>query len=432
MLASRNLRLLLALVCTAILVPVARGHAFPLNGGLDRSYRGTPFGWEETGGWAPLPIGSHEGRAHFILREHFAEAGDELRSRSFRLISPGDPLTVRCAYQSSAEGASIGLVFCDDLGEPVGERWGCELPPADEWTEFETELQMDTRTVPDNAAGVKVSVLVETEDIEVQVDAIELEGPACAPMDPERSAPTPTSPWQPEDLLEPVSAEVAIEADLCEPGAEQPVSEMWLSSPLTVHGTYPHRALATVELAGDPGAEATLILRAVGDDAAEVLWQEATPIPSDGDEPISVGIPALYIASQYVDLQVGLAISSTGPASARVKDLELLAVPFSVELHGVQRKSSFESPDGAEVFVSAVNNVGAEVTTEAMLTVTDEDGNTVHREQRTIRIRGRSAASFSVKPRLSAPGDYVFDARFMLGAAEIDSEEFEFTVQGGA
>ena len=431
MLVAGHARHIIALICAAILVPAATSFAFPLNGSLERSYRGTPFGWEETGSWSFYPVQSYEGRGHFILRQRWAEPGAELLSRSFRLISPGDTLVLRCAYKSSAEGLSVGLVFVDALGRQVGDRWGCPLPAADEWTQFETELQMDPLAIPDGAVGAKVSVLVDAEDIQVEVDAVELQGPTTAPMDPSRSAPIPAHPWQPHDLLGPVSAELTIEPEMCEPNTEEPVRQMWLSSPLTVHGTYPHRAVADVELTGDPGAEATLILRAVGEDAADVLWQEIQPIPSECDGPVSVEIPAPYIESNYVDLQVGLALSATAPATASVVDCDLLAIPFSVDLHGVQRKSTFASPAEAQVFVSAVNNVGAELTTQALISVADEDGATVHREQRSIRIRGRSAASFPVKPKLRSAGDYTLHVSFMLGTDEIGAGDFEFTVEDG-
>lgn len=429
MLSNRSLIARVSLIVLAIAAS-ACVHAFPLNGNLERSYRGTPLGWQKTGGWSYYPIRSFEGRGHFMLSERYARPGAELLSRSFRLFSAGETLTLRCAYRSSAVGASVGLVFCDALGRPLGERWDVPLPPSDEWAEFETSFVMDALPRPEDAEAVRVSVLVDAEAVEVHVDAISLEDGVRRGLRSLPPVPPQAASWHTRDLLGPVDAEVSIEAARCVPDSDETLTDIWLSDPLAVVGTFPHRADATVEISGDVDARATVLLRARGASRSEVLWQEMQTVPIDGEGQVTVELPAPFIRPRLMKLQVGLALETEGPGTARLVDCQVYRVPLGVDVNGVRRKSVFENPGDAEVFVSAVNNVDAELTTEAVITVHDEAGNRIHGERRQIRIRGRSAASFSVKPRLRSAGDYVFRVRFMRGTTQIGSREFEFSVTG--
>ncbi|MBD3292957.1 MAG: hypothetical protein GF393_08545 [Armatimonadia bacterium] len=425
-----NRRIVFVYVVALIALATVAAQAFPLNGDFERSYRGTPFGWEETGAWSYYPIRSFEGRGHFMLNERFARPGAELLSRGFRLFSTGETLSLSCAYRSSGPGASIGLIFCDALGRPLGERWDVPLPPSEDWSEFETSFQMDALSRPEDAAAVRVCVLVDVEAIEVHVDAIRLEGGLGHPSGTLLPVPPQVPSWQTRDLLGPVDGEVEIEPIRCMPDSDETLTELWLSDPMTVVGTFPHRAVAGVEISSDSSARAAVLLRALGAARSEVLWQEMQAVPLDGEGLVTVELPAPFIRPRLMRLQVGLALEAESPAAARLVDCEVHRVPLSVDVNGVQRKTVFDAPEDVEVFVSAINNVGAELETEAVITVHDAAGNKMHGERRTIRIRGRSAASFSVKPGLRSAGDYTFLVRFFRQGLQIGAGEFDFVVEG--
>lgn len=399
--------------------------AFPLNGDFERSYRGAPFAWEADHGWMFLPLNSHEGKGHVILREQFARAGSELMSSSFRLVRDGDIVSLSLAYRSSAPGAAVALVFCDALGRPLGERWEVPLQPADEWTEFRTQYEMGSLPQPEATAAVRAALLVQCEGIEVHVDDLKLDLAAPATTLPHRYPAVAVSPWSGATVLRAASRKiVADDSTDIDPGVR--LLSLWLSNPVAVEATMPYQGRAEVGLEGDPGAEAFLLLRALGAAPSEVLWQTITPVAKDAHVAQPVTLAAPHITPSTMGLQAGLAVSADIPAAAVATDLYVAPVPLSLSLNGVQRKTEFETVEGAEVFVSAVNNTGDELATQALITVVDAAGATVHREQRAINVGPRSAASFSVKPKLPNPGSFVFRVSFQRNGVEVGTDEFHF------
>ncbi|GEM_PF-5512678 len=425
----------LALICSLIVLSTALLHAFPLNGDLERNYRGTPFGWQKTGAWAFVPLGSYEGNGHYVLKERFAKPGCELLSGSFLLASRDDTILTRLAYQASGEGMSLALVFCDALGRPLGDAWEAPLPATTGWCLYDSRYVMGSVPEPPGTASVRVAVRVGVEGIEAQVDAIslrKLEGGSAE----QPGAPISFDPWSGRSITGPLSAQIAYdcptEDDAEEPTAASsaaPASTLWLSEPAEVTGTYPYLAEAEVTVAGDPAAEALLLLRALGEGPDEVLWQEVQPVACGAAvTPTSVHLPAPFIQPQAMGLQAGFAVQAALPVAAEVVELQLRPVPLEVALSGILRKTRFDAPEQVQVFISAVNNTDAELATDVQVAVSNEAGEIVHREQRPIRIRERSAASFPVKPALPGDGSYLFRVSFLRGGKAVGSGEFAFSV----
>ncbi len=434
----RNLATL-ALMCSFIVLSTALLHAFPLNGDLERNYRGTPFGWEKTGAWAYVPLGSYEGSGHYVLKERFAKPGCELVSGSFLLASRDDTILTRLAYRASGEGMSLALVFCDALGRPLGEGWEEPLPPTDDWRLHDARYVMGSTPEPAGTASVRAAVRVEAEGIEVSVDAVSMR--KLAAPEPEPGTALTFDPWSGRSIVGPLSAQIAYDCPAeeapTEDGAEaaaevgeaEPASTLWLSEPSHVAGTYPYVADAQVTVAGDPAAEALLLLRALGAGPDEVLWQEWQPVACGAAVvPTTVHLPAPFIQPQTMGLQAGFAVQATLPVAAEVADLHLRPVALEVALNGILRKTRFDAPEQVQVFISAVNNTEAELATDVQIAVTNEAGEIVHREQRPIRIRERSAASFPVKPALPGDGSYLFRVSFLRGGKAVGTGEFAFSV----
>lgn len=121
--ATITIALLTVLLCASL----GSAASFPFNGSLELISSGKPVGWQSTGMWFIRPDAACDGRNGISVFGDFGKKGSQLVTSGYLLVND-EPVKLSLTYQCLSGSMSIGLIFCDKLGNPIAEGAWEALP----------------------------------------------------------------------------------------------------------------------------------------------------------------------------------------------------------------------------------------------------------------------------------------------------------------
>lgn len=449
---------LLALIIALTIGSAALAKAdFPFNGGFELLNMGEPVGWKVEGSWLCRSDAANAGRNGICLRADMSHAGDRLATEGYVLASPGEKLTLSAMYTSGSGGPSIGLIFGDAFGRPVGETILQCLVPATTWQKFETDVTLTADLCKVPYSSVRPFLMVEQDGAQAKLDSLKLthDAPACsAPLCPKlkaedrpnllqngalkMSANGALGGWTAlavegfgPDQATVVAVPETQAAKLNLTGGTQQAA--WVSDPVLLDGALPYAIKAGVSSAALTAGKASLVLRVTDPADPSLVWlQRAVEIePSQDLVTYTVQLPRLSLTSIPVKAQLSLVLDAMSEGCVVADALSLQPEPLSMVVRSVSLSGGFQKPKDVSLFISAVNNTYASLKPKAYMKVTKEDGTQAAYEARPIVIGSRSAAYFPYKPKLGGGGDYKLLVRIVgSNGKELGNCEYSFSVAG--
>ena len=424
---------------------------FPFNGSFEQLDRGgPPVGWDLQGTWLSFSTGAYEGARALYLPGTVAQAGDRIVSQGYRLVSPGDTLTLHLAYIAVQGGAVVGVQPCDALGAPLGDKpLTVSLPPSADWRPVDQPLALAPAACPPGTAAVRVVLGVDTAGHEVKYDAVQLtcagacgvtsclppQLNACARpnllQNPtfKRGADGATPGWTP---LGPAAAPSAGAAPvgLALVAGNQPVA--WLSSAVPVDLSLPYEA--TLPLPDTCPAAARLTFLARLRDPADpqvILVQSSRAFCAFDAGPLSLLLPRLARTPRAGLADVAVTLRPGAGETVTLTSAALCPQPVTMGVRTPGMADEFSKPKAVTIFVVATNNTLGSLVAVAHMKVFDSAGQLACSEERPLSTIGpQSMSSFPYKPKLTAPGDYHLVVRLAAGGQDVGSASFVFKVTG--
>lgn len=430
---------------------------FPFNGSFELLNMGEPVGWQVDGPWLCRPDAAQTGRNGVSLRADMSQAGNRLAPEGYLLAGPGESLQLAMMYRSADGGPTIGLVFGDAFGRPVGETTLQCLAPAATWTRFERDLTLTADMCPVAYSSVRPFLVVDRNGVQAQMDCLKITHGArsgSAPLLPKIKAedrpnllPNPALKTGADGTL---AGWTALEAEGFAKDQEMvaldetthtaklqllggPRQAAWLSDPVLFDAALPYAVKANVSSAALTAGKALLVLRVTdAQDPAQVLCQRTLEIePAQEPATYTLPLPRLALVSTPMKVSLGLVLDAMSEGAVLADAPALQPEPLSMAVRSVSLAGGFQKPKDVSLFISAVNNTYASLKPKAYMKVTRGDGAQAAYEARAIVIGSRSAAYFPYKPKLAGAGNYKLLVRIMAAnGKELGNCEYDFNVAG--
>lgn len=430
---------------------------FPFNGGFELLNMGEPVGWKVEGPWLCRTEAANLGRNGISLRADMSEAGNRLTTEGYLLASPGESLTLSLMYTSTGGGPSIGLIFGDAFGRPVGETILEPLAPATAWTKYERAITLTADACPVPYSSVRPFLVVEQKGVQARLDCMKITHAAA--HGPAPAMPKVKAEDRPNLLANPmlkVSADGALAGwtalaaegfgkDLATvvPAPEThtgklnllggPQQAAWMGDPVLLDFALPYVIKANVCSAALTAGKASLVLRVTDPQDPSLVWlQRSVEIdPAQEQATYALPLPRLALQSTAVKVQLSLVLDAMSEGCVVADAMSLQPEPLSMAVRSVSLSGGFQKPRDVSLFISAVNNTYASLKPKAYMKVTRGDGTQAAYEARAIVIGSRSAAYFPYKPKLSGAGDYKLLVRIVgSNGKELGNCEYSFSVAG--
>lgn len=430
---------------------------FPFNGGFELLNMGEPVGWVVEGPWLCRTEAATAGRNGLCLRADMSEAGNRLSTEGYLLAGPGETLKLSLMYNSVGGGPSIGLIFGDAFGRPVGEATLECLTPAATWTPLEREITLTADACKVPYSSVRPFLVVDQTGVQAKLDCLKITrvSPACpAPLVPKFKAedrpnllPNAALKMSPDGMLSGWTA-LAAEGFAAEQATVTPVPQTqtarlnllggpqqaaWTSDPVLLDGALPYAINAGVCSAALTAGKASLVLRVTDPQDPSLVWlQRSVEIePAQDQATYPLSLPRLALSSIPVKAQLSLVLDSMAEGCVVADAMSLQPEPLSMAVRSVSMSGGFQKPKDVSLFISAVNNTYASLKPKAYMKVTKGDGTQAAYEARAIVIGSRSAAYFPYKPQLAGAGDYKLLVRIVgSNGKELGNCEYNFSVAG--
>jgi hypothetical protein len=379
--------------------------------------------------------------------------GDRLVSRGYLRVLPTDTVRVSVAYKGNTGGTRAGLVLCDALGQPLGQDLPVDLSPTTQWATFGQRFDLTAvkpakgvvgavrlmTSQPDPAAAEDFDAVVVANETTAGRAATSLAYPRVDVKDPRDllpAAPTEVSgePWSrwvgfgfADDMaraeLDPAFGGLACHLA----GSDRPTG--LTTQPLALDGSVPYVLRATANVENLKTGQGLLVARLLDPgDTNAVLWQGALPVAAGTPaQRVALSIPRQYADRRAELLQLGIVLEAGADGRLVVVKPELLPEALTVTMRCGVAGAGANDPLRPQVYVSAVNNGQDDLRPNALLTVTNTQGEKVHEEKRAIVIGGRSAAHFPFLLRLPQAGTYQVSVSVMTEGQELGAASMALT-----
>lgn len=457
--------------------------SFPFNGSFELVSLGKPVGWQSTGMWFIRPDAASDGRNGINVFGDHGKKGSQLVTSGYLLVHD-EPLKLSLTYQCLSGSMSVGLIFCDSLGNPMAEgAWEAlperpvrdvyqreiilppwlELPleeaPAEEPVAAATEPAPAAEAATPAAeaalvgyASVRLALRIDADGTQVRFDDIKLTH--GGPMGKGQKAPAMKAELRPNLLVagdfasgldglprcwQPLAddghaAELATFMAAPRPQANHLALQgapekaaAWLGEPVLLDGAMPYSLEADLDTLALVGSRLRMLVRLIDPQDEKAVWmQQEQGISGGEDGAVALNLPRLWNDPAAVRAQVALELPVGSEGQAVVRKLALRPEPLSVSVRAVA--GGFKRPADVQLFVSAVNNTFAALKPKALLRVCDEDGRTIASETRPIVIGSRSAAYFPYKPKIPCAGEYTLTVTITNGATQLGQGQYTFMV----
>jgi hypothetical protein len=426
----------------------------PYNGGFEQIDKGRPVGWNPTSGWFSLGTGAVEGHRALLLAGTCSTTSDRIVSQGYRLVTPGETLSLHLQYASPTGGVVAGLLPCDALGKPLADQGQTvELPFVATWTTFDHDFVLAPEACPAGTAAVRLYFGVLKDGSEGRFDAVTLRSTAAASSGDLAKA-TNYDPLKRPNLLQnpgfkpsaggyagwcALAAEGFAPAASVEDGAPAGLSfapaelpAAWMSAPVNLNAALPYE-IAVQVAPGEGAAQVTALARIRDPRDPAVVWYQAEASPTgDGAAPVVVQMPRLFAQTSPGLVEVGLRLAPGATAPVQVQSASLRPEPLQLAVRPVAMAGDFCQPKDVTLFVSVVNSTSKSLAPMAYLKVFDAGGQTVSYEARPIRLGPLSAAYFPIKPTtIKGAGEYTLLVRVVQNGLDLGSTTYPFRVTGG-
>ncbi len=440
-----------SLVLVLLLGAVAQAD-FPYNGSFEQLDKGLPVGWDLSGTWLSLSPGGYQGTRALYLAGPVAQPGNRLVSQGYRLVQPGDTLSLSVAYTAAQGGAVVGLQPCDALGTPLPVApLTCSLPEADAWSFVRRDFTLDAGSCPTGLASVRVILGVETKGHEVRYDSVRLQGPpdslALAKLPP----PTINAVARPNLLKNPAFARaldgtlpawIALGGAALARGSLPDLGGLtltagadpaaWLSDAVPVDASLPYECSAPLPLAACTAAGSLSLAVRLRNPlhSQEILFHTASTLGETAGDYLNVRLPRLFAEPSRGLAEVAVAMAPGSGQSVTISEVALRPEPVTLFIRPVAMAGDFTKPNDVTLFISATNNTRQVLKPMAYMKVMEGPEQAAY-EPRRIQIGSQSSAYFPFKPQLKHHGNYHMLVRLIEDGKDLGSATFDFRVVEG-
>lgn len=411
-----------------------------------------------------LSDGQDVGSATFAFRVKTPEilggmetVGRRRVTAGYLRVLPTETVRLSLAYQGQEGGEAAGLVLCDPLGRPLGAELPMDIPASLDWTPCAADfdlaqsppeagvigavrpftrvpptpgsedfdaLQVRNQTAPPRAM---TSLVYPPVDLKRPLNLL----PALRPDEVQRGRGEAWQPWVGLSFA-PGNARLVADSSLAAPVFALEGGELaagWLAAPLVLDGSVPYTfvlSVDTTQLAAGTGCVMARFLDPKDPNA--VTWQELLPLKADGrTRSLSLSIPRQFAEREAEVLQLAVVLDAGAEGVLTFTGPELRPEPLTVSVRRGLVGAGAVNPLAPQVFCSAVNNGADELRPDAIVRVTDSEGQQVHTEKRAIVIGARSAAHFPFAMRLPKAGQYEVTLVIAANGKELGSATLELS-----
>jgi hypothetical protein len=298
------------------------------------------------------------------------------------------------------------------------------LPQAPGAEDFDA-LNVTNQTTPPRALQ---SLVYPPVDLKRPVDLL----PALRPEEIERGRGEAWEPWVGLSFA-PGKAKLADDTSLTAPVFTLEGNELatgWLTAPVVLDGSVPYTfamSLDTTQLTAGTGCVMARFLDPADPNA--VIWQQLLPLKAEGKQRrLALSIPRQFAERGPEVLQLAVVLDAAAEGILTFTRPTLQPEPLTVSVRRGIVGAGAANPLMPQAFCSAVNNGADELKPDAIVTVTDAEGQRVHTEKRAIVIGARSAAHFPFVLRLPGAGEYEVTLAIVAGGKELGSATMELSV----